>query len=427
MISFQTNVNSIIAQRNLDIDNQSQTKTIQQLSSGYRINSSAADPAGVAIANSYSDSIAEVNQGVANANGAIGQLQILDGGLANISTVLDRMKILATESASSTFTGDRNTLNQEYTKLLAELNRQTSNIGLNSGGDFNSVLKILVGGGKTANDSMVTVDLSGIENAVDASSLGLSNTNVLNTGIGLINNNKRLDTPGATFLSGIATASQSFTFNVDTAAGAQTITATANGSVAGITKEQAISQLAAQLNPYGIDVDVDDAGLLQFTGTTPFNNENVAVPGGGAPVSSSLVTNGFYYIDGFFGGFSGPAASDSETLNITIGGTTIPVVLNSTDASSVSAGVLCSRHYGKHTGRAQLDPLEQFKLCGLRSSCFAEYAGPGELNYPCRWEVPERGIDSCRPSIPRNRCSRNQCANFQVRCLRPYQLGRDRH
>lgn len=337
MISFQTNVNSIIAQRNLDIDNQSQTKTIQQLSSGYRINSSADDPAGIAIANSYSDSIAEVDQGVANANDAIGQLQILDGGLTNISSVLDRMKILATESASDTFTGDRNTLNEEYADLLTELTRQASNIGLNSGGDFNSVLKIMAGGGKNANDSTVTVDLSGIQNAVDATSLGLSNTNVLKTGIGFLGNSKRLDTPGATFLSGSATATQTFTFNLTTSAGAQTITATVNGSIAGITKDGAVSQLAAQLNPYGIDVDVDDKGLLQFTGTTPFNVMNVNVPGGGAAANSSLVTTGFYYLDGFFSGFSGPDASDTETLHITCGGSTIPVTLDSTDAVSVSA------------------------------------------------------------------------------------------
>lgn len=387
MISFQTNVNSLIARRNLDINNQSQTRTMQQLSSGYRINSSADDPAGIAIANSYSDSIAEVDQGVANANGAIGQLQILDGGLANISTLLDRMKTLATDSASSTFTGSRNTLNQEYSDLLTELTRQASNIGLNSGGDFNSVLKILVGGGKTASASTVTVDLSGAQNAVDITSLGLSNTNVLKTGIGLMGNSKRLDTPGATFLSGSATASQSFTFNLATSAGTQTITATVNGSVAGITKDEAVAQLAAQLNPYGIDVDVDDKGLLQFTGSTPFNVMDVNSPSGGATASSSLVTTGFYYLDGFFSGFSGPAASDTETLNITCGGNTIPVVLDSTDASSVSAaastiGPLLSPYglnvgYNTASGYINISGSIPFSVNSVNSNPAVGFFAPG--------------------------------------------------
>jgi len=111
MISIQTNIDSLDAQQNLNIDDNFQSKTIQQLTSGYRINSSGDDAAGLAIANGYRSSVAELNQGVLNANDGISQLQIVDGGLNNISTILDRLKTLATESASSTFTGSRATLN----------------------------------------------------------------------------------------------------------------------------------------------------------------------------------------------------------------------------------------------------------------------------------------------------------------------------
>jgi len=51
VISLQTNLNSLIAQQNLGVNNLSQSRTIQQLSSGYRINSSADDAAGLSIAN----------------------------------------------------------------------------------------------------------------------------------------------------------------------------------------------------------------------------------------------------------------------------------------------------------------------------------------------------------------------------------------
>src|SRR5581483_11326881 len=121
MISLQTNVDSLDAQSNLNIDNMAQSKTIQQLTSGFRINSSGDDAAGLAVANGLRDNIAELTQGVNNANNGISQLQIVDGGLNNISNILDRLKTLATESASGTFTGDRATLNQEYQGLISEI------------------------------------------------------------------------------------------------------------------------------------------------------------------------------------------------------------------------------------------------------------------------------------------------------------------
>jgi flagellin len=130
MISIQTNVDSLIAQQNLNLDNQFQSNTIQQLTSGYRINKSGDDAAGLAIANGIQSNISQLTQGVSNANNGVSQLQIVDGGLSNISTILNRLQTLATESASATFTGNRSTLNQEYTGLLSEITRQASNINM---------------------------------------------------------------------------------------------------------------------------------------------------------------------------------------------------------------------------------------------------------------------------------------------------------
>src|SRR5215472_1958705 len=113
-LSIQTNVNSLVAQENLNVNSSFQSQTIQRLTSGYRINSSGDDAAGLAVANKFRNDIAELTQGVRNANDGLSQLQIADGGLSNIANILDRLKTLATESGSSTFTGDRTTLNNEY-------------------------------------------------------------------------------------------------------------------------------------------------------------------------------------------------------------------------------------------------------------------------------------------------------------------------
>ena len=119
-----------MAQENLNINQQFESKTIDRLTSGYRINSSGDDAAGLAVANQYRADISELTQGVQNANNGVSQLQIVDGGLNNISQMLNRMKTLAAESASGTFTGDRTTLNTEYQQIITEITRQASNINL---------------------------------------------------------------------------------------------------------------------------------------------------------------------------------------------------------------------------------------------------------------------------------------------------------
>jgi flagellin len=144
-----------------------QSKTIQRLSSGFRINTAGDDPAGLCVANRYRQDTALVTQGVRNVNNGISTLQIIDGGMSNISQILDRLKVLATQSASGSFTGDRTVLNAEFQTLLGEVNRQSQSIGLNQGGPYANPMSVYLGGV----GSTVTVDLSA--SAVDSRSLGL--------------------------------------------------------------------------------------------------------------------------------------------------------------------------------------------------------------------------------------------------------------
>src|SRR4051812_36108658 len=151
-ISIQTNVNTMVAQENLRANSDFQSRTIQRLTSGYRINSSGDDAAGLAVANQFRSATAELSQGVRNANDGISQLQIIDGGLTNISHMLDRLKTLATQSASSTFTGDRATLSNEYAALMKEINRQADNIGLGQTNTVNAKqIGVYIGGGQDSN------------------------------------------------------------------------------------------------------------------------------------------------------------------------------------------------------------------------------------------------------------------------------------
>jgi flagellin len=298
-ISIQTNVDSLIAQENLRVTNDFQSKTIQRLTSGYRINASGDDAAGLAVANKFRSNTAELTQGVRNANDAISVLQLVDGGLNNVSKLLDRLRTLASQSASGTFSGDRGTLNNEYQALLAEIDRQAANIGLNNGGSNNKVLGIYIGGGSTQLNAQVSVDLSGSSNQVDAAGLGIKNTAISGGGTALTGNNIRLDNPALTFLAGSGT--QDFTFRIYNGSGTQDVTITVTGSASGLSGTEVLNQLNNGLAQYGISASTvgsgSDIGELQFGGSRAFT-VTVGAPSAGqaaATTGSTALNTGNYH------------------------------------------------------------------------------------------------------------------------------------
>jgi flagellin len=325
-ISFQTNYASLVAQNNLSMNTQFETNTIEQLTSGYRINSSGDDPAGLAVANQYAGSIAQLTQGVLNANDGLSTLQIADGGLNNISSMLDRLQTLATESASSTFTGNRADINTEYQELVANVSQEAAQIGLNANGTFNTVNSVYIGGGgSNSANSIVNIDLSGPQNQVDAAGLGLANTSVLGGGTELSGNTVRLDAPGAQFLNG---ATQTFTFNLISNNAATAVTATVSGVAAPLSESQVLSSLNSQLNQYGINAQVGADGQLNFGGGTTFSvstnttdaTDEIATTG------TSNTNNGVYSTQGA-AAYTGKA----ETLTFQNGSGTASVTLTAAD------------------------------------------------------------------------------------------------
>jgi flagellin len=175
--SINTNVASLQAQNYLRTSSNFQNQTIDEVTSGLRIVTSGDDAAGLAIANSYRSTEAVLTQGIQNANNGLSQLQIIDGGMNNISQLLDRASTLATESATGTFTGDRNVLNSEFQSVISEISRQAQSIGLNTGGTFARAMSVFIGGGQgptgaaAIQNGSISVDLS--QSTVDARSLGL--------------------------------------------------------------------------------------------------------------------------------------------------------------------------------------------------------------------------------------------------------------
>jgi flagellin len=361
-ISLQTNVTSLFAQQALAQNSSFESKTIQQLTSGFRINSSGDDAAGLAVANLYRSQIAELTQGVRNANDGTSVFQTIDGGLNNISQILDRLRTLATQSASATFAGDRSTLNNEFQSQLAEITRQATNIGLNTGGTYNTQISVYIGGASTLTNAQVKVDLSGANNGVDATALGLNGSSVAGGGVSLTGNSVRLDDSAVSFL---VSGSQTFTFNIAGPTGAATtVAATLSGGSSGISGAQAITSLNSQLQASGITASVGSNGQLQFSGSVAYTLTSVGAASAGnavATATSTIPTNtADYNINSAFativgtnetltfqnanGSFNvslpaGAAAATIQALNTQLAGSGITAVLgaNGTDINIQSA------------------------------------------------------------------------------------------
>jgi flagellin len=276
------------AQENLRMTNDFQGRTIARLTSGYRINQSGDDAAGLAVANKYRSDVSELSQGVRNANDGLSTLQIIDGGLNNISKMLDRLKTLATQSASSTFTGNRDTLNDEYTNLLSEIDRQASNVGLGqsdaNAGRYNINIKVYTGGGSSSNGSALSIDLAGSNNLVDSTALNLSGSKISDAskGLDLVTG---LTAAKKDYLKG----GESQVFHISTVGGTKDIT------VKGDTDGLALSEVARQLNDglagtgVRINVKSDNTGL-EVGSKGGFAVTIDAVSGGSDQVSAAVAT-----------------------------------------------------------------------------------------------------------------------------------------
>ncbi len=340
MISFQTNYASMVGEQNLNTNQMFQTKTIEALTSGYRINSSGDDAAGLAVANGYRNQVAELTQGAINGNSAVSQLQIMDGGLNNISNILDRLQTLATESASSTFTGNRAILNNEYQSLLTEINRQASNIGLNTNGVNATNLTTYIGGGNTQGNSQVTVNLAG--SAVDVAGLQLSGTNLLGAGTDITNSVNLNTVAGGVVLAGNAGGdSQVLTFNL---AGGTSFTATISSSTTGgITVQQALDQLNATLSAHGLNAGIDSTtGGLQITGDAAFTMTAAATGAATTGVANSnsiAASNAALYSTGGAAAYTAIGGVNTEVVTFSSGGSSVTVTLNASNANNAANAV----------------------------------------------------------------------------------------
>ncbi|AYY96094.1 flagellin [Burkholderia multivorans] len=132
MLGINSNINSLVAQQNLNGSQNALSQAITRLSSGKRINSAADDAAGLAIATRMQTQINGLNQGVSNANDGVSMIQTASSGLSQITSSLQRIRQLAVQASSGSLsTSDQQALQQEVTQQIAEVNRIASQTNYN--------------------------------------------------------------------------------------------------------------------------------------------------------------------------------------------------------------------------------------------------------------------------------------------------------
>ena len=133
------NIAAIYAQNNLNQSSNSLQNTLQQLSSGSKINSGADDASGLAVANDLGANISALTQSSSNATNGISLLQTADGALSQVTTLLNRAVTLSTEAANSTLNANQvSSANQEYQNILSEIGNIGSTTNFNSNKVFSA-------------------------------------------------------------------------------------------------------------------------------------------------------------------------------------------------------------------------------------------------------------------------------------------------
>jgi len=131
-LRINTNLPSLVAQRNLRANRLSLDQSLERLSSGSRINNAGDDAAGLAVSESLRAQISGMNQSERNIQDGISVIQIAEGALSEISNILIRLRELGVQSSSDTVgSQERKYIDIEYQHVLDEIDRISHSTSFN--------------------------------------------------------------------------------------------------------------------------------------------------------------------------------------------------------------------------------------------------------------------------------------------------------
>ncbi|MEO5770337.1 MAG: flagellin, partial [Polyangia bacterium] len=254
-MSIRTNVSSLNAQRALFKAGSDLDKSMQRLSSGFRINSSADDAAGLAISEKLKSQIGGLNQAARNAMDGMSMIQTAEGALDEVQSSLQRMRDLSVQAANATLSDtDRGNINTEIQALYTNINNISARTQFNG-------------------QSLLTGALSGAQNT--------------STSTALVGSNLTTEKTASITSIDVTKAQSGSTFTFSSVGGALRLSGTVNG--AAITQDITPTAITAgqsqtfDFSSFGVKM------TLSASGTTTAANTLVDMA---AKTISTSATNG---------------------------------------------------------------------------------------------------------------------------------------
>ena len=295
VMSVNTNISSLNAQKNLATSQSKLATAISRLSSGMRINSAKDDAAGLASSTRFTTQINGLNQAVSNANDGISLAQTTESALNEVTNNMQRIRTLAVQSANATNSdSDRAALDAEVQQRLAEITRISQQTTFNGrhvlDGSFGTAaFQIGANVGET-----ISVNLSQGAGASDVGKAAVSTSADVSALFpaavaGTAGTPTSVSVAAATVTTGVTVAAAGdFTVNgVDVANG----TYNTAGGLAGAINAAAGSTIAADDGAGGVTITNSTATAITFggAGATTLGLTTVgAATGGTAAVAGGL-------------------------------------------------------------------------------------------------------------------------------------------
>jgi flagellin len=164
-LRIQNNVEAFNAHRNLTATSNSAAKSMERLSSGYRINRAADDAAGLAISEKMRGQIGGLAQAQRNAQDGVSLVQTAEGALNEVHSMLQRVRELKVQVNNGTLdTKDKDAIAAEAKQLMTEIgeiqkNTKFNNVALLDGSK--ATITLQVGANEAESIDVTTSNITG--------------------------------------------------------------------------------------------------------------------------------------------------------------------------------------------------------------------------------------------------------------------------
>ncbi|WP_158544831.1 flagellin [Blastococcus sp. TF02-9] len=359
-MSVNTNVAALNSYRNLSVTNDQMGKSLERLSSGFRINRAADDAAGLAISEGLRSQIGGMKQAVRNTQDGISVVQTAEGALSTSTSILQRMRDLSVQASNSGSLNDsaKANIQKEVSQLKEELTRISTTTNFNGtkllDGSYSGVFQVGADAGQS-----ISVSIGSTGKGMDAAGLGVAGVDVSANGL---YTNASGGAGSVVTTNATSGAAATLVFNQDTASGTD--------SFVNATSVKAFTELTGTISFGGKTFDlstVDYSGITDSTGASgalaklnsaaaaTFGLASNATPFGATATALTFTTpaNIAGYTDGG-GALSGSAADIAKATPVFSAGSGATQAIKDIDAalqtvSSIRADLGAKQNRFEHT------------------------------------------------------------------------------